>query len=66
MIMITISTMDAMKNIPTRGTTSLVAGIISATTNMKTVIANSRVIAREIRSPWEIYEEYIHFRNDFE
>ena len=43
--------MDAMKNIPTKGTTSLVAGIMSATTNMKTVIANSRVIAREIRSP---------------
>ena len=65
MIMITISTMDAMKNIPTRGTTSLVAGIMSATTNMKTVIAKSSVIAREIRSPWKIYEEYIHFKDEF-
>lgn len=49
--MATISTMDALKKIPTNGITSLVAGIMSATTNIKTVIANSNVIANEIRSP---------------
>lgn len=49
--MATISIMEALKKIPTNGTTSLVAGIMSATTNMKTVIANSNVIANEIRSP---------------
>ena len=49
--MATISIIEALKKIPTNGTTSLVAGIISATTNMKTVIAKSNVIANEIRSP---------------
>ena len=49
--MATISIMDALKNMPTNGMTSLVAGMISATTNMKTVIAKSNVIANEIRSP---------------
>lgn len=46
-----ISTIEAPKNIPTKGMTSLVAGMISATTNMKTVIANKSVIASDIRSP---------------
>ena len=50
-IMTIISTIEAVKNIPTKGMTSLVAGMISATTNMKTVIANKSVIASEIRSP---------------
>ena len=46
-----ISTIEAPKNIPTKGTALLVAGMISATTNMKTVIANKSVIASDIRSP---------------
>ena len=46
-----ISTMEAAKNTPTKGMASLVAGMMSATTNMKTVIANKSVIASEIRSP---------------
>ena len=43
--------MAALKNTPTKGITSDVGGMISATTNVNTVNAKSSVIAMEIRSP---------------
>ena len=49
--MIIISTIEVLKNIPTKGMTSLVAGMMSTTTNIKTFISNKSLIASEIRSP---------------